>query len=126
MNTANNSGSQAAETPPPLSGTISREFANTVAGKYRTEQLMNLTPAQVILKLYDTAIIACKKGDTALAQKVLTELIAALNFDNNDLALRLFQLYDYCKRCLRSANHAVAASVLEELRGAWANAFHLQ
>jgi len=109
-----------------MAGTIAPSFAKTVADKYRNEQLMNLTPAQVILKLYDTAIVACKKGDGQMAQNVLTQLIAALNFENNDIALRLFQLYRYCSRCLRDNNHAVAATVLEELRGAWAAAFNLK
>lgn len=97
----------------------------SAAQRYRNEQLMNLTPVEVIRKLYDLAIFGCKKNDTTLAQKALTELISALNFGENDIALKLFQLYDYCKRSIRSGNVGEATRILEELRAGWVEAFHL-
>ncbi len=92
---------------------------------YRREQFFNLSPVEVICKLYDTAILGCKKNDTALAQKTLSELIVALNFEHEELALGLFRLYDYCKRQIRQGQTDEAIHILEELRASWAEAFHL-
>jgi flagellin-specific chaperone FliS len=97
----------------------------SAAERYRNEQLLNLTPVEVIKKLYDLAIFGCRKNDRSLAQKALTELISVLNFDQNDVAVNLFGLYDYCKRKIRSGDVDEARQILEELRAAWVEAFHL-
>lgn len=92
---------------------------------YRREQLLNLSPVEVVCKLYDMAIVGCKKNDTMLAQKALTELIVALNFEQKELALGLFRLYDYCKRQIRQGQTDEAVRILEDLRSTWAEAFQL-
>lgn len=116
-------GSGATAVQPP--STVAAVRPASAVQKYRNEQVMNLTPVEVIRKLYDLAIFGCRKNDRSLAQKAVTELIAALNFDDNDIALNLFQLYDYCKRCIRSGNVDEATHILEELRSAWIQAFQL-
>jgi flagellin-specific chaperone FliS len=87
--------------------------------------MLNLSPVEVIQKLYDTAIIGCKKNDQPLAQRALNELVTALDFEHQDLSLGLYRLYDYCKRNIRQGNTAEAIGVLEELRSTWAKAFDL-
>lgn len=103
---------------------IPPQYASAV-NAYRREQLLNLSPVEVVLKLYDTAILSCKKNDLDLARKALNELIAGLNFDYRDMSLGLFRLYDYCKTCIRKQEVDEAVTILEELRGTWAQAFHL-
>jgi flagellin-specific chaperone FliS len=100
------------------------QYASAV-NVYRREQMLNLSPVEVVLKLYDTAIISCKKNDLDLARKALNELIAGLNFDYRDISLGLFRLYDYCKLCIRKQDVDEAVNILEDLRGTWAQAFHL-
>lgn len=92
---------------------------------YRNEHLSNLSPVQVVQKLYDIAIQACKKQQYGLAQRALTELIIALNFEHQELALGLFRLYDYSKRCIRNGQVNEAITILEDLRATWTQAFHL-
>jgi flagellin-specific chaperone FliS len=98
---------------------------STAVNAYRREQFLNLSPVEVILKLYDTAILGIKKNDNDLAKRAINELIAALNFDYQDISVRLFGLYQYSKRCLRENKPQDAIVVLEELRGTWAQAFNL-
>jgi flagellin-specific chaperone FliS len=93
---------------------------------YRREEHLHLTPVEVIDKLYDVAILHCKKKNAPIAHRALNELIVALNFENNDLAVRLFGLYEYCKRSIRNGNYKEPASVLGELRSAWREGFHLK
>jgi flagellin-specific chaperone FliS len=100
--------------------------AQAAVNAYSKEHLTNLSPVQVILKLYEYAIIGCKKDDPMLAQRAINELIIALNFEHRDIAIGLFKLYDYCKGCIQKRNYPAALEILEELRSTWATAFHLK
>jgi flagellin-specific chaperone FliS len=97
----------------------------TAASRYRKEDSMNLTPVQVIARVYDVAILAIKKNDQDLARRAINELISALNFDYQEVSLGLFKLYDYCKTMIREGKNEEALNVLQELRSAWVEAFHL-
>jgi len=98
---------------------------NIAAQQYRREQYLNLSPVEVIKKLYDVAIMACKKHDKTLANKAVTELIVGLNFDYQDISVGLYRLYQYVKYCLRQEKYDEAENVLNELRRTWMEAFHL-
>ncbi len=98
---------------------------SSAAKAYRNEQLLNLTPVQVIEKLYSVAIQALRKNDAELAKRAVNELIAGLNFEYEQPAVGLYRLYEYCKDCIRKGNPAEAISVLEELRATWVQAFNL-
>ncbi len=102
-----------------------RDAITQAANAYRREHLLNLTPVQVIKKLYDTAIFACKKKDYSLAHRAISQLILGLNFDYEELAGGLCGLYMYSKECIRRGDIAEATTVLEELRSAWVQAFKL-
>jgi len=99
--------------------------ATTAASLYRREQLLNLTPVEVIHKLYDTVILGCKKHDFPLAQRALNELVAGLNFDAGDLAVKLYYLYEYCKRRIRQEEGEEVVSIIQDLKSAWAEAFNI-
>lgn len=101
---------------------------NSLAGanKYRQEESLNMTPVQVILKLYDLVILSCKKNDKRMAGRALNELIVSLNFEHKEMAIGLYQLYDYSKRCVFAGRLLQAEAVVSELRSAWAQAFHLK
>jgi flagellin-specific chaperone FliS len=102
-----------------------RDSFAEAANAYRREHLLNLTPVQVVKKLYDTAIFACKKKDYSLAHRAISQLILGLNFDYEELAGGLMSLYMYAKECIRKGDVAEAISTLEELRSAWMQAFNL-
>lgn len=106
----------------PASTPESRSAVDT----YRKEQFLNLNPVQVIHKLLDVAIRACKQGDKRLALRAITELILALNFEHKEVALGFFRLYDFCKQCIHRGDLPEAIFVLEDLRATWAKAFHLK
>jgi flagellin-specific chaperone FliS len=112
----------------PLAGeslTATQVQRSTAARAYKKDQISNLTPVQVIDKLYGVAIMACKKKDLSLAQKAVSELIVGLNFEYQEISTPLFRLYRYCKDRIREGKPEEAIMVLTELRAAWAQAFHL-
>ena len=94
--------------------------------KSRKEQYLNLTPVQVIYKLLDIAVQNCKKEERTIAVRALNELILALNFEHQEVALGLFRLYDYSKQCIHNGEFSKAITVLEDLRSVWGRAFHLR
>ncbi len=115
---------QAVETEVPAAMTV-QPLKSVAASRYRKEESMNMTPVQVICRLYDVAILAVKKDDRELARRAINELISALNFDYQETSVGLYRLYDYAKRQLRNGNTGEALNVLQELRNAWAQAFNL-
>jgi flagellin-specific chaperone FliS len=111
--------------PEASEGPKKQDQYTTAAKKYRNEQLLNLTPVQVIDKLYRISINACRTNDTVLAKRAINELIVGLNFEHEEIAVGLFRLYEYCKYCIRKGKMNDAVVVLEELRATWAQAFNL-
>ena len=93
---------------------------------YLYNEIMNLSPVELILKIYDIAIVSCKRKDAERANRALTELIASLNFDYKDISLGLFKLYYYCQHQIRNGNFEAALEILKELRDTWAKAFNLK
>ncbi len=97
---------------------------NTFAG-YKRNEIMGLTPVQLILRVFDYVIVNSKKHDSAKVNAGLTQLIAALNFDYKDVSLGLFRLYRYCQDQSRKGNFEEVEKHISELRSAWAEAFKL-
>jgi len=93
--------------------------------QYQMNSILNASPTELILKLYDLAILSIKKGDFKKANLVLTELIGSLNFEYNDVALGFFKLYRYCQEHLYKQEGDEPLKILSELREAWAQAFNL-
>lgn len=93
---------------------------------YIENEILNLSPVELILKIYDVAIVSCKRKDAEKANRAITELIASLNFDYKDISLSLFKLYHYCQYEIRRGNFDRAVEILKELRDAWATAFKLK
>ena len=93
--------------------------------QYRQNEILNASPTELILKLYDLAIVSIKKNDIAKANQVITELISALNFEYQEVALGFFRLYRYCQQNLNQGNTQEPLMILQQLRDTWAKAFNL-
>ena len=90
--------------------------------QYRTQQVMGASPMQLILMVYEVAIVACEARDVQKAGRAVGELIGSLNFDYAEIATDLFRLYEYCLWELRRGNVVTAAKVLRGLKRAWEEA----
>lgn len=93
---------------------------------YKTNEITSLSPAQLILKLYDYIIVNARKKNYSNVSVGLTHLIAALNFDYKDISIGFFRLYRYCQNQARNGNFVEVEKVVGELRSTWAQAFKLQ
>jgi flagellin-specific chaperone FliS len=90
--------------------------------EYRTQQVLGASPMQLVLMLYEMAIVGCEARDAQRARGALTELIGALNFEPGDVAVSLFRLYEYCLWEIRRDRFDAAARVLRDLKRAWDDA----
>lgn len=107
-------------------GTNGQNSAKKALNMYKSEQVVNLSPVEIIKRAYDLAIVALKKNDTEKALRILRELSLALDYSQGELAVQLFHIYQYCMRCLRQNRTDEVVSMLEELRSTWADAFNLK
>ncbi len=93
---------------------------------YKANEIMSLSPVQLILKLYDYVIVNARKREYSNVNAGLTQLIAALNFDYKEIAIGFFRLYRYCQNQSQNGNFDEVEKVIKELRSAWAQAFKLK
>ena len=104
--------------------TLTYRPKNAFAG-YKTNEIMSLTPVQLILKVYDYVIVNCRKRDYEKVNAGLTQLIASLNFDYKEVSLGFFRIYRYCQTESKKGNYEEIERHISELRTAWAQAFKL-
>jgi flagellar secretion chaperone FliS len=90
--------------------------------QYRTQQVLGASPMQLVLMVYEVAIVACEARDVQKAGRAVGELIGSLNFDYGEIPSNLFRLYEYCLWELRRGNFINAAKVLRGLKRAWEEA----
>lgn len=92
---------------------------------YLENQILNAKPEELILKVYDFILVNMKAKNYSKANAGLVELIAALNFDYQEISLGFFRLYVYCQELIRKEKWDEAYSIIKELRDTWAKAFKL-
>ena len=100
--------------------------SGAVLNSYRTNSIITLTAGELILKMYDMALVALAAGDGKQGTRVLAELIEALDFEHGEIALGLFRLYRYCMEEIKMGEYGVPTRILRELREAWGEALALE
>jgi len=94
--------------------------------QYLLKEILDATPEQIIIKIYDFAIVHCIKHDLHKTNKAIQELINALRFDDEsarEIAVGLFRLYQFCQEQMRQENYEVVQKILTDLRDTWLEAF---
>ena len=90
---------------------------------YATAQTQGMSQQQMLLQLYDFAVAGCVARDARKATAAIVELIAALNFEYEEIAAGLYRLYEYCLHEVRAGRFEAAHKVLSGLRETWHQAF---
>ena len=89
---------------------------------YLVKEIMEATPQQLLIKIYDFAIMNCQKRDLIKTNKALQELINSLRFDDEEakeISIGLYKLYQFCQDQMRKQNYDIVYKILTELRGTW-------
>jgi len=90
--------------------------------QYLEEQVASLSPVQVLIRVYDVAIVSCTRGDRQRLRQALIQLISSLNFEHREISLGSFRLYNYCLRRTQMGRLDEVKAILVGLRDAWVQA----
>jgi len=99
------------------------QMTGYAASAYVAQHTQGMSQQQMLLQLYDFAVAGCVARDARKATAAIVELIAALNFDYEEIATGLYRLYDYTLREVRAQRFEEARKILGGLRDAWQQAF---
>ena len=97
------------------------------AAKYLLKEILEANPQQIILKIYDIAIVNSKKKDLAKTNNAIQELINSLKFDDEqvkEISMGLLRLYRFCQEEMRKQNYDIVYKILTDLRETWTKAFN--
>lgn len=92
---------------------------------YLTNQILNSSPEQLLIKVLDFAVVHSEKKDMIKTNIAIQELIGILRFDDDtykDLSINLIRLYQYCQDQARKNNFVIVTKILTELRQSWLQA----
>jgi len=96
------------------------------ANAYVAKDILEASPQKLLIKIYDFAIVHCKKGDMLKTNAALDELIHSLNFEleePKEIATGLLRLYQFCEDQMRKDNTEIVYEILTTLRETWITAF---
>jgi flagellar protein FliS len=99
---------------------------NSKLNPYFVKEILEANPQQLLIKIYDFAIINCQKHDLYRTNSALQQLISALRYDREDVkevSIGFLKLYQYCQNEMRKKNYDIVLEILTELRNAWLEAF---
>ncbi len=94
---------------------------------YLEQEVLLWSKEKLTLKTYDLFIVSCQRHEIARMNKILVELMGAINFEQDELqATRLYRIYEYCQKCIFEQKFDESLTIIKELRDAWATAFDLE
>lgn len=100
---------------------------NNRANAYLAKEILEASPQKLLIKVYDFAIVHCKKGNMDKTNRALQELINALRFDDEkskDIAIGFLKLYQFCQEEMRKGETEIVYKILTDLREAWLTIFN--
>ena len=95
---------------------------------YLIKEILEATPQQLLIKLYDFAIVNCQKHNLEKTNAALQQLINALSFETEEvkeISIGFLKLYRYCQDQMRKKNYDEVIHILSELRSEWMKAFNM-
>jgi len=92
---------------------------------YLKQKIFSASSEQLVSYIYDAIIAACHRKDQGRALRGLMGLVTALNFDYKEVAVPLYQLYQYCLERARKRKFDEVEELIGGLKSAWAEAMNV-
>ncbi len=92
---------------------------------YLKQKIFSASPEQLVSYMYDAIIAACHRKDQERTLQGLLGLVNALNFNYKDIAVPLFQLYQYCLERARKRKFDEVEGLIGGLKSAWVEAMNV-
>ena len=99
---------------------------NNRANAYVVNEIVNATPEQLLMKVYDFAISQCKRKNIEKTNRALMVLIDSLKFEDgavSEISIGLRKLYEFCQDQVRKGNCDIALHILTDLKETWNKVF---
>jgi flagellar secretion chaperone FliS len=100
-------------------------WSNRRVNQYISNDILDASPEQIIMKIYDFAIRNCQQHNMIKTNDALQVLINALNFDHpeaKEISIGFYRIYRYCQDQMRKQNYEIVFKVLSELKQTWETA----
>lgn len=100
-------------------------WSNRRVNQYLMNDVLDASPEQIIMKIYDFAILNCQKHNMVKTNEALQVLINALNFEHaeaKEISVGLFRIYQYLQDQMRKQNYDLVYRTLTELKETWESA----
>ncbi len=94
---------------------------------YLVNEIMGAKPEQLLIKIYDFAILHCQKHNMIKTNESLQVLVNSLNFNDEsarEISTGLLKLYQFCQEQMRKKNYDEVYKILTGLRDTWHAAFN--
>lgn len=94
--------------------------------KYIEKEILEANPKQLLIKVYDFALLNCQKHDMIKTNNAIQELINGLSFETEEtknISVGLLKLYQFCQDQMRKKKYDVVYKILSELKNTWLEAF---
>lgn len=108
------------------SSTLTAKKQNRL-NQYVLNEITQATPKELLIKIYNFAILNCKKQNLAKTNEAIQVLITSLSFENKEISkisTGLLRLYQFCQDQMRKKNYDIVYEILTELRDSWIAAFN--
>ncbi len=86
---------------------------------YLVQTVKTASKDKLILMLYELGAQCCANQNREKASRVLTELIAALDFQHQEIAIAFFDIYKYALDQVNRSHFGSAGNVFRELAAVW-------
>ncbi len=92
---------------------------------YLKQKILSASPEQLIAYIYDAILIACRNGDQERVLRGVSSLIDALNFKYEEIAIPMFQMYQYCQEQARQKEFEQVEVIIAEFKSVWSEAMNV-
>ena len=89
---------------------------------YLKQKVLSASPEQLISYVYDQILVACQRKDQDKSLRGLMGLIRSLDFEYKDVAVPMYQLYQYCMEKARNKEFEEVQELIGGLKAAWVEA----
>jgi len=91
---------------------------------YLVQKVMTASPEQLVIYVFDAAILACSRNDKAKAIQAMQVLIDALKFDYHEIATSFYNSYRGIITLLTRSDFETAKKLIVDVKGTWERAMN--
>ncbi len=93
---------------------------------YLVQKVMTASPEQLVLYVFDAALLACSRNDKIKAVEAIQVLISSLRFDYQDIATNFYNTYSGIINLVNRAEFDLAKTMISDIKGTWERAMNVR